>query len=195
MRLDEFNRNGQKLDNFPKQNDISDQGDIIRYLRNNGWEFSGSGYYSHVYQRPDKNYVIKVNQEYDRSFAYFVFLTHKFPNTHFPVISNVKLLKDNDGDKFYVYIIEKLDKLENEEFMDNRYGIENVFKDIRRNRDIDEQRLSVRFPETYEYLQSNISLWKAIQIMGKYGKGNVDIEYTNTMQRKDGTIVFADPFS
>jgi len=193
MRIMEFDRRGNELKEFPKH--IRNSGVITQYLSDRGWKKTGfEGHYSTVYTNPNYQYVLKVNYNYDRAYAYYVFLIHKFPNKHFPIISNVKLITTGHGIKIYLYSIEKLYKLKDSDFINNYNEIENLLFAMRSTTQ-DYQVIYDQHPEVHYYLEKNPEMWEALKTMAKYGKGVLDFTLNNVMQRKDGTVVITDPFS
>jgi len=199
MHLFEFNRNGQHLDNYPPPlEDAQSYNTVLaRYFLKNGWEEIASGNYSYVMKNPNKNFVVKINEKYDKSFAHYCLLIHKFPNKHFPVISNVKLFKNGRGDKFYAYFIEKLEHLPSDAVTDRFIdGINNLTSGIRHNAsDNFFKTLRGRYNDAAQFIDANPDAWEAMKIIAKYGKGRIDIHGANIMQREDGTIVFTDPLA
>jgi len=199
MRLCEVARNGQHLDNYPPRGDnFRINADVWNFFHKRGWKEIGSGFYSSVYSHQDKDFVVKINQRYDRAFAHFILLTHKFPNPHFPVISNVKLLKRDDGTKFYVYFMEKLNRVSDPSYTRYEDKIRWLMMFLK-GRDQPklsiEQLMNTEYAGCINYLKSVPHLWEAFEVIAKYGKGSPDLGIRNVMQRDDGTIVFVDPLA
>jgi len=196
MILNEFDRNGQQLENYPlKSKDILTYRSIVNFFFGLGWKKIGSGNYSIVLGKKNKNFVVKINTKYDKSFAHYCLLIHKFPNKHFPVISNIKLFKDSHGNKIYVYFIEKLTSLpKNPSVQRLIRDIDDIVNEKRRfTEDIDYYKNV--YPHAMAYIDENPEIWNAIDIIAKYGKGIGDIHYENIMMREDGTLVFSDPLA
>src|SRR6516165_2397298 len=73
-------------------------------MRKLGWVCkSTEGAYSAVFINDSKPYILKINVRPDSAFAWFAFLTKKFPNPHFPNIGNAKTIT-LDGNKYYLYM-------------------------------------------------------------------------------------------
>lgn len=118
---DEYPYNGFKKDSV-----------FVKRLENLGWKMLDYGLYSAVFYNSSKPYILKVNKRNDRAFSWFVMLTRKFPNKHFPIIGNMKIITikhpperdymkylpyavgKRPPEKYYAYLIEKLYPLQTE---------------------------------------------------------------------------------
>jgi len=213
MRLEEFKRTMEIPSGIP--NDHPSSSEFTKYLKDNGWKCLSFGNYSTVYENPKYPYVMKVNRKYDRGFANFAILTHKFPNKHFPVIGNAKLI-NMDGLKYHIYLIERLEKLDYQYhdiidllaysidlFENSKDVIEYVDALIMSNLKYDkfpdlsdEQKKedkAYRLEKWKRFLISNTGLIDSLLVVKDAKHGSLDIKPSNFMQRKDGTIVITDP--
>ena len=159
-----------------------------------GWmDRSDSGAFSDVFIHPKKNYVLKINKKPDPGYALFVKLIRKYPNKHFPVISDLKRLPLGTKDLFYVYLVEKLQGISWNEEIDRverniRFVVEN-YPEESSIEDLFEGGLPQCFKE-------DPSLLKAAMTLGLYkGNSSVDLHFDNFMQRPDGTLVIIDPYN
>jgi len=189
--------------------------DLISSLEKRGWKFHGSGSFSKVFTNEKYPFVLKVTEEYDRAFAHFAILTHKFPNKHFPVIGNAKILTDDNGNKYHLYVMEKLYKLDRTEsrYFNNNFRLFSTFMNAMNWYDTDKLTIPV-IRKTFEFindensngsnfdkdtfkdfLRKNKSLIEALGTVAKYGKGQFDIHGDNIMKREDGTLVVIDPLA
>ena len=108
--------------------------DSYKHIKNNDWDGSdklkewlvsknfrkiGEGGYATVYSSDTEKFVVKVNDgHFDSNYLRFVNFCHKNKaNPHIPKIGKVKTLNRDDGDKWFVVFIEKL----------NQFDIEKVF--------------------------------------------------------------------
>lgn len=157
-----------------------------------GWEHPSSGRLSDVYTHPDKPYVLKINRKYDRAFAWFVMLTKKFPNPHFPKVGNMKLVKVGRY-KYYIYLIEKLEFFQSK----SDIGIPTfVMNDILRNPYEANMYVQNLDSEYQKWLAARPKFLEALVIIGTNSHGyEEDLCVSNLMQRKDGTIVITDPLT
>lgn len=202
MRLEEYSKPKIPV-KFSKAAFAYNRGEISEYsmknkLKNLGWEFLNSGYYSNVYQNPNKPYILKVNSKIDTAYAQYVTLVRKIHNKHFPKISDLKFI-ELDGKRYYIYLIEKLEPCRD----DIKYDLSLILSKI-----VDYPGSSFAyFERTYrnkqevlDLLKNQPELIKVARIIGKYrSKLKVyvenDLHSGNIMQRVDGTIVITDPYS
>lgn len=84
----------------------SDVNEYRKYLENNGWTVIGSGSYGVVFEKLNKNYVLKVYEDlgYD---LFLEFLEDHINNPHFPNIKR-KIIQNNPDRFLGVVAIEKL---------------------------------------------------------------------------------------
>ena len=153
-----------------------------------GWTTLGTGAFSSVFKNKNKNYVLKINTQGDKGYAAYVNLIKKFKNPHFPIISDMKLMKLSEYDApYYIYLIEKLEPLQN-------WKIANILKIIADHcyEELTDLEDIVHIPE---YVKNDESLVQAARLVGEYkNKAFLDMHSGNFMQRKDGTIVITDPY-
>ncbi len=166
-----------------------------------GWTLLGRGAYSRVYGNDSKSYVVKINTTYDRPYAWFILLTKKFPNIHFPKISSIKQFSsfNSSGKKqhFYMFLMEKLEHSVSSEKMSYIIKIvgdtkPSIYHDPKyKNQTADDLRYQFNIPPNFP-----TSLIEASMIVGKYS-GNYwpDLHSDNIMARANGTIVISDPYS
>jgi hypothetical protein len=97
---------------FYEQKSKRDYEDFLDYLRSNGWQWKGSGAFASVFQKPNKNYVLKV---YKNDPAYDDFLDFIEENQNDPHIPKIKRrilpLTSNQSENYGIVAIEKLDNL------------------------------------------------------------------------------------
>lgn len=212
MRLDELNKtiidkNAFDLPtNYLKQHSVLDyvgREELDIKLDEAGWNKINSGSYSSTYSYPGKQYILKINTKYDPAFAYFTLLTKKFPNKHFPNIGNMKLIinkspKNSSIKKYYLYLIEKLNPIQESLKYDHlRWALKNKAM-YHSNYSIKEYK--EKYPTSEVTLILNTvpeSLVNAADIIGKYKKSNMFLDFheENFMKRDDGTIVIIDPYA
>ena len=157
-----------------------------------GWKPTGYGRVSMVYTNPNKPYVLKINYTYDRGFAWYAMLTHKFPNPHFPVIGNMKLVKIGKV-SYYVYLIEKL----NYNAPNELPLTPDIYNYVIKHPEND---LSTLSEYTREKLKQEPLFLEALRIIGSNAKKSriplhPDLTTANIMKRDDGTLVISDPLS
>lgn len=184
----------------PNYNPNRNEYALSKLLRNLGWQLlSLDGYFSDVYGNPNKDYILKINKRPDSAYNAYVALIKKSNNPHFSKISDLKVLNIK-GQKYYIYLIEKLDVLYvlNIDGDDYYADLIRLFNDIIRypNDNI----FTSRYPtEILQYMQKNPKLLQAIKIISKYyykSSGiSLDLHGNNMMKRNDGTLVITDPFS
>ena len=166
-------------------NDLYDE--LTDRLEKMGWEFHDSGYFSSVFINPRKNYILKVNTIPDEGFNYFVNLIKRYPNKHFPIVSNLRLIKTAAHD-YYMYYIEKLYPVQYLVEKDiSTYCLHHAYKRYNHT------------PNPYssdsEYVKNNPDFARALDIVLQYhGKFGIDVPGDNIMQRQDGTVVITDPY-
>lgn len=213
MKLDELTRyypfDTDVVDAAQKYIPIFDTYGLIEKLKTLGWEKAGNpSSYSDVFINPNKPYIIKANRVPDAGFAWFAFLTRKFPNPHFPKIGNMKVIKSKVGkEKFYVYLIEKLEEVSIRntsewkaftrilnKYISGQYSLEEAEQYTIKlyggeiDSEIVQQHLSS--------IKNNFTFLQALDILLKHQKNfSVDVHYENIMQRKDGTLVIIDPYT
>lgn len=145
---------------------------------------------------------MKINRKYDRAYAWFILLTKKFPNLHFPKIENAKILRYN-GEKYYVFLIEKLIPVTLSDLkIENKIIARNCFDSLNKivknpNKSIEDLNLNLDGrPTLKNLLEGNKSLIEALRTIGKNSHGYmIDIHMQNIMKRKDGTLVIIDPLA
>ena len=156
-----------------------------------GWEMTNYGFYSWVFEKVGERYVIKLNRKRDDAFAWFAYITIKYPNHHFPVIANARLLNIGGG-KYYMFAIEKL--------QNSTYGseISQFCRDVMRchNREaINDAAREFGFWKLPEYKYQKDSLINALICLKRVKPSDFsfDISHSNIMQRPDNTIIISDP--
>jgi hypothetical protein len=165
--------------------DIDSHDNLEKKLKKYGWRYLSSGALSNVFGNSKKSYVLKINKQPDPAFQSFVNLIKKYPNKHFPKISDMKEYKVGKK-KYYVYMIEKLYKVRDEFIKDLIYSYAN-------GNPIDVMRTNADY---LEYLNKHPSLKQALDILIKNEKRHrIDLHSDNFMKRKDGTIVLTDPYA
>jgi hypothetical protein len=162
-----------------------------------GWKEVGSGMYGIVYANENKSYVLKITKDYDSGYEHYVNVIHRFPNKHFPKISDMKKLRIGKRN-YYIYLIEKLitiptitgDKIA--EYFDT--AIDAYFGVSRSQMD---RELNLYFHNRVpKVIANDPSMREALYIVAnKQGKVFSDMHGGNIMKRKDGTIVITDPYS
>lgn len=166
-------------------NDLYDE--LTDRLEKMGWEFHDSGYFSSVFINPRKNYILKVNTIPDKGFNYFVNLIKRYPNKHFPIVSNLRVIKTAEHD-YYMYYIEKLYPVQYSVENDiSTYCLHHLYK------------MYNHHPNPYspdsEYVNNNPDFARALDIVLQYhDKFGIDLPGNNIMQRQDGTVVITDPY-
>jgi len=159
--------------------------ELQKQLKKLGWKELGSGAFSHVWENPNKSYVLKINSQPDIGYATYVKIIKKHKNKHFPKISEMKVWKVGRH-KFYIYAIEKLYRVTGQSSRDLAYELGNIMEDPKRP-------LEKLLKHQTKYLRNHPDLVKAAIIIGKDGDGIIDMHGENIMQRKDGTIIITDP--
>ena len=157
-----------------------------------GWNQIGEpSSFSNVYANDSKPYILKVNRQPDRAFAWFAFLTRKFPNVHFPRIGNMKVMfLGPSARKCYIYLIEKLEEIPTRHSQDWKYDTYLFSGYIATNEKVD----ILKKCKTDAVKEQ--SFVDALTILKHHKKNfRVDLHNENLMQRKDGTIVIIDPFA
>jgi len=162
-------------------------------LEDLGWEQIGTGHFSFVFANPKKNYVLKITDTPDPGYAEYVNLIKSHKNKYFPHISDMKILEVS-GQKYGVYLIEKLGRLERSllpyaDIIDKLVtglSVDRVYKIYEDD------------PAKVNEIVKNQELMKAIKLLRYWSKKkgfSIDIHDANVMQRTDGTIVVTDPYS
>ena len=168
--------------------------DFYEALQEQGWHRRGEGSFSDVFFNSKKNYILKVNIRPDRAFAWFAFLTKKFPNPHFPMIGNMKLYK-HGPEKYHIYLIEKLDPIDETPDMNDLVSLMDNYAANWRQFELEKFKKWYE-PSTVDYLETHPKLREALEIIGGYSKGHmIDIHNKNVMKRTDGTLVITDPLA
>jgi hypothetical protein len=102
---------------FYEQNSNRDYHDFLDYLRSNGWKWIGSGSFGTVFQKQNKNYVLKV---YKDDAAYDNFLNFIEENQNDPHIPKIKRrilpLSNNPSKNYGIVAIEKLNGLKSSDW-------------------------------------------------------------------------------
>lgn len=161
------------------------QADFEEKLEKYGWKYHDGGAYSNVYTNSRKPYVLKINTEFDPAFQRFVNLIKKYPNKHFPQISDMKEYKVGRK-KYYIYMIEKLYKVKDQ-------FISSLIRDYTDYNGDDLENIDTDY---LEYLNKHKDFWAALNIIIKNQKDyEIDLHNDNFMKRKNGTIVLTDPYS
>jgi len=113
MRLDEYSKPRVPVKVFKVVDDevrtSSSSLNMDQKLEKLGWEFFNGGSFAAVYTNPKKPYILKINKQPDKAYAYYVSIIRKLHNKHFPKISDLKFIEVNGG-RYYIYLIEKLHK-------------------------------------------------------------------------------------
>jgi hypothetical protein len=170
---------------------------LMQAMSKMGWIYLDSGAFSKVFVHPKKKYVIKINSTTDNAYRRYVYVIHKFRSPHFPKISDLKKIEIN-GDEYYVYLIEKLQKITGPFIVELSKNIKQIavkpnatLKNIYYNDYYEEQE------EIPEFILQNPSLVRAARIIGRrVAKEDwVDLNTGNIMKREDGTIVITDPYA
>ncbi len=187
--------------------------DFFKYLMTLGWKIrtDNGGVYSSVLINPNTSYVLKINSIYDKGFAWFMLLVRKFPNPHFPKMMDAKLLINDYGKKVYIYKMERLNKIKNPVLESIIQAIDKYVLDVYENhfaKNFEDYRLQIindsslidnndlkYFLLFEKYIEKHPRLLEALDIIGKYKKGSLDLHRDNFMQRQDGTLVINDPFA
>jgi hypothetical protein len=174
-------------------------------LIKNGWNRVGIGHFSNAYEKDGYDYILKINRSLDSAFAKFALFSRLSHNIHFPVIGNAKIIRIGK-EKYYCYLIEKLYSIPS---MKNRQ-IRNIIEvllsgntDSFRAESFEElQDLAPYIPlgdrEELVFKKLPRSFFEAITQLKEFSKktgASLDVMNSgNIMQRKDGTVVFIDPF-
>ena len=171
---------------------------LIKRLAKQGWSVAGTGYFSITFENPSKPYVLKINQISDKAYLQYVNLIKKFPNVHFPQISNVYTFKKYNKE-FYMYIMEKLyPAIINNTLTSLLFKIAESPNDSISNviDPILSTPVTPPYKLAYRYIKQHPDLVEAIRIIGRHHSDSIelDIEPKNFMQRKDGTLVIIDPY-
>ena len=172
---------------------------LIPKLNELGWQKIGMGCFSVVFSKPNLPYVLKVNRRPDTAFQRYVELIQRFPNRHFPKIGDIKQINFHEK-RYYIYTIEKLYKITS---IPSEIGPDRVANFLEKITDypdlpvtelLEDWRFSTR--EFKKWAASQPSLIKACQFLGHNAPhAGIDLHAGNIMQRRDGTIVIADPFA
>ena len=169
---------------------------LARILWANGWRpLPDNSAYSKIFVNSAKPYIIKVNKKPDRAFAWFAFLTRKFPNIHFPKIGDAKVIKVKNQ-KYYVYLIEKLEEVNSASVGD----IADFLRDMAMSWSKLDNDLryagALYVSDSYPEIDLTPELQQATKIIGKYSyQFRLDMHPGNIMKRNDGTIVIIDPYA
>jgi hypothetical protein len=206
MNLSELTRyypfDNNVLDIAQKTVPYNNTGDLIYKLKQSGWNKIGNpSSYSDIFANDSKPYILKINRTQDKGFAWFAFLTRKFPNPHFPKIGNMKVITGPQRhtmrgsalprEKFYIYLIEKLEEISYRSDYDWRDNIYDCKKYIAGELSLDELQRELSSSALRE--QSFID---ALTILTNNNKGfRADLHYENIMQRQNGTLVIIDPYA
>jgi len=79
---------------------------IPNILMRNGYKQIGSGVFSSVYKKPNKNFVIKYNRKVDS--CYFRFLKYAMKQKNNPYLPKTKVLTYDESEKYFVVALELL---------------------------------------------------------------------------------------
>lgn len=222
MRLDELNRtmdfdpgvidaatkHQQDKYDYGMEDDYDYKLTLNDEMKKLGWyKIGNNSSYSSVFFNKSKPYILKINNNQDRAFAWFAFLTKKFPNPHFPNIGNMKVIKIGQSKyarKYYVYLIETLHEVTNYPRIDKNfpfcypcqavlYNPATPLKEITYlNRSAKKQKIPA---SAINYFKQNPKFLEALRILGWYHKNfQFDLHNENMMQRSDRTIVIIDPY-
>jgi hypothetical protein len=193
MRIDELNIPKEIISTaksaVSSKDEFSDWGNVTldKEMRKLGWIKPKIGSSSTVYSNPNKNYVLKVNYHPDKAYQHYVNLIKKYPNKHFPRISDVKKFKIGKRE-YYVYLIEKLQPI-NSRFLSNlfeKYFSYDFGQEDGENFDNKEKK----------FIKDNPEMLKALEILDKNSKRfGADSNPSNFMKRSDGTVVLIDPYA
>ena len=167
-------------------------------LKRLGWKKANYGSYSNVYEKADKTYILKINTVMDKGFAWFAFLTRKFPNIHFPKIGDAKVIMVEKY-KYYLYMVEKL-----KELPQVRAGVLEAICSIAENNYYDGKDVSLNelLKEVHKFYEVDVreagideEFLRALDIIFEYHGNNIlDLHDANFMQRTDGTPIIIDPY-
>lgn len=159
---------------------------------------AGEGSYSKVFTNDKKHYVMKVNHRPDPAFSDFAALVKSHPNPHFPKIGKMQTFEVYD-DTYYVYLIEKLEKIEIGEAIELSSVYESIVRAARMGNDSAIKNHVAKFKKfgnKAKKYKLDDSLIDALILIGKMSGDHVlDLHEENIMMRKDGTIVITDPLS
>jgi hypothetical protein len=196
-----------KISDIPRHENTIDDDDTLDFIADRefpyvmqqlGWtEAHTMGYYSNVFSKPGEPYVLKINKRVDRPYAWFAFLTIKFPNRHFSKICNAKIIKVNK-ENYRIYAIEKLQPMATQFNRDDAGEIASFCKWTARSPLSREFLLTQTKRDTHlcKILNGQVeTLLDACMLLKKYNKGyHIDIHQNNMMLR-DQTFVITDPYS
>ena len=164
----------------------SERNKFITKLRKLGWEKIGAGGYSTVFEKVGEQYLLKVNDDFDRPYTDFVKITRRFKSTHFPIIVNSRTFKVDTRD-YRIYLVEKLYKIPAPIAIELADTIRIVMRGAgTRPGDPQVQRILENQPGL---------LIAAKKLAANKGSNAIDMHSGNIMQRKDGTIVIIDPYT
>jgi hypothetical protein len=180
---------------------------VINKLNAMGWKIIGAGVYSMVFENGNKPYILKVNKRQDKGYMAYVSLIKRSRNPHFPKISDQKMLEviDRFGNQvqYYVYLIEKLQVMPEDEAIDVSYNLEQIIlhpyhslEQIFTNKV--HGSIGNMGGKVPNYLLRNRLLVAACQIIGRHIKTfefRADLKEDNIMERSDGTTVITDPYA
>jgi len=167
-----------------------------------GWRFIAKGAFSAVYRKPAEPFVLKFNTRPDIGFALYARLIRKFNNTHFPVISDQKTIEVGEH-RYFLYLVERLNKIPVRPAKKIVLWIKQCIRQgyFSEERDPAAAIESIRreySPLFAELLTQQPDMFRAIQILKQPTNDmsyiGLDMHEGNIMQRKDGTIIFTDPY-
>jgi hypothetical protein len=204
-QIDHYNK---LIDNH--ENDTMEK--LHNYLSSNGYKFINAGSSTSAYSTPNGKFILKINNDIDRPFAWFALLTHQFPNKHFPIIGDAKFIHTNSGQKLYIYKVERLQELPSQISTKVSAAIEYILEydlfslygyDLNRNQM--EEKLSLDLPsKPREKLHSifdrlgDEEMFDALKIIYKYKKEyEFDLGKYNpgNLMQNTGTIIINDPYT
>lgn len=183
------------------KNPYTGEDDFIVKLNSLGWTQYGEGKYSTVYENPKKSYVMKVTTAPDEGYAQYVRLIKKYPNKHFPKISDVRKFTPYPKEHYYLYLIEKLIHLKGRACDIIEDDFDNIAAEYELNpnaslEDIADCCMGGKIPNI---IKKQPTILQALKIVGRGTRGGsvtyLDMHGHNVMKRSDGTLVITDPYS
>jgi hypothetical protein len=177
-----------------------DLSSIVDYVRKNGGTVLGKGSWGIVLSHPNWKFVLKIFKD-DVPYLKYVRLCIKYPRPSFPVfydlprkIKPTSGLKINDSKEIlYAVKMEKLEEINEKEFLIINSHIENAMYVRRMGRDYKNQVADVdRKDPKLKQLKEDF-LFLLNKIRGKYEFGELDLHQGNFMKRSNGEYVLSDP--
>jgi hypothetical protein len=118
---------------FYEQKSKRDYEDFLDYLSSNGWQWKGSGAFATVFQKPNKDYVMKVYKD-DPAYDNFLdFIEENQNDPHIPKIKRRILPLSNNYKNYGIVAIEKLDNLKHHDW---RWPLVSTFESFLYSNDV-----------------------------------------------------------